>query len=253
MPIHPQDLSVPIAAPTHSAFDFMPLFATTLKWGLSHIADADDVLLAMVSPQAYWLLREWRRETFGDQEATRGMLMRARQQLLQQGLSEDALRGAEVSVRTKGLFSTFHKAVVRKQKVHDVLAVRVVLRRGLEAEDLYQAHGAIRRLWATRDGRYKDYVALPKANGYRALHDTMMLPSGQAFEVQIRTRGMHLEAEYGLAAHRRYKGALARLPLAVMSGVALVPSSLGMVQHQRVVWPVPGEAALDLATRLAAL
>jgi GTP pyrophosphokinase len=229
----------------------MPLFATTLKWGLSHIADADDMLLAMVSPQAYWLLREWRRETFGDQEATRGMLMRARQQLLQQGMSEDALRGATVSVRTKGLFSTFHKAVVRKQKVHDVLAVRVVLRRGLEAEQLYEAHGAIRRLYPTRDGRYKDYVARPKANGYRALHYTMLLPSGQAFEVQIRTRGMHLEAEYGLAAHRRYKGALARLPMAVMSGVALVPSSLGMVEHT-MRWPVPGEAALDLATRLAA-
>lgn len=231
-----------------------PLFSTTLKWGLSRIADADDLLLAMVSPQAYRLLREWRCEVFGDQEATRDMLMSARQQLLRQGLTEDSLRGASVSVRTKGLFSTFHKAVVRKQKVHDVLAVRVVLRRGLGEEQLYTAHEAMRRMWASREGRHKDYVARPKANGYRALHDTMVLmPSGQPFEVQIRTREDHLEAEYGSAAHRRYKGALARLPMAVMSGMAMVPASSGVVERIAPLhWPVPGQAALGLAARLAA-
>ena len=72
----------------------------------------------------------------------------------------------------------------------------------------------------------KELIAELLAEGglYRALHDTMMLPSGQAFEVQIRTRSMHLEAEYGLAAHRRYKGALARLPLAVCQKSPRSPS-----------------------------
>jgi len=242
------DLVPAVVSPHHPHNSLMPIFATTLKWGLSRIADADDMLLAMVSPQAYWLLREWRNKVFGDQEATRGMLMSARQQLIRQGATEDALRGASISVRTKGLFSTFHKAVVRKQTVHDILAVRVVLRHGLDAEELYGAHDAMRRTFPTKTARHKDYVARPKANGYRALHDTMMLPSGQPFEVQIRTRAMHMEAEYGSAAHRRYKGALARLPMAVMSGVAGgMPSS-----PRGMRWPVPGEAALALSTRLAA-
>ena len=225
-----------------------------LKWGMTRIADADDVMLAMVSPHAYWLLREWRRRAFGDQEAMRGMLEDAKRQLTRLGASDAALRGASISVRTKGLFSTFHKAVVRQQHVHDVLAVRVVVKGGLD-DEVFSAHESIRRLWPSEEGRYKDYVARPKANGYKALHDTMVLPSGHAFEVQVRSRAMHLEAEHGTAAHRRYKGALCRLPMAVMSGVALVPSSSGVVQLQRMVplpWPLAGDTTLSLAARLAA-
>jgi len=196
------------------------MLSTALAWGLSACADADDVLLAMVSPHAYWLLRQWRRNTFGDQRETRAALQDVRSYLVQTGASEDVLRGADVSVRTKGLFSTFHKAVVRGQSVHDVLAVRVVLRKGLGPEACFEAHDVLRGMWESAPGRHKDYVSMPKRNGYQALHDTMILPSGTSFEMQLRTEQMHREAEWGSAAHRRYKGALLRLPAAVLSGVA---------------------------------
>jgi len=171
------------------------------------------------------------------------MLHDVRRQITRLGLSNDALRGAHVSVRTKGLFSTFHKACIREQQVHDVLAVRVVLRKSLEGDEaVFAAHEAIRGAWSSSEGRYKDYVARPKPNGYRAIHDTMSMQSGHAFELQIRSRSMHLSAEWGMAAHRKYKGALWRLPMAVMSGVA--SSSVASLQ-QRIPWPAaptPGAA-----------
>lgn len=191
------------------------------------------------------MVRQWRSQAFGDQEAMRGMLRGARQHLLRVARTDATLRGATVTVRTKGLFSTFHKAVVRRQQVHDVLALRVVLRPRLGEQACFDAHAALRRVWGSVGGRHKDYVSAPKANGYQALHDTMRLPSGHEFEVQIRTDEMHREAEYGAAAHRRYKGALARLPLAVLTGVADASSS--MVAR----WPMQPEAALGLATRLS--
>jgi len=234
---------LPVPAPSPS-WDVSSLLATTLRWGLSSCGDADDVMLAMVSPEAYWLLRDWRDRAFGDQEAMRGMVRGARQRLLRVARSEDSLRGATVTVRTKGLFSTFHKAVVRRQQVHDVLALRVVLRRGLGEEACFDAHDALRRVWASSAGRHKDYVSCPKVNGYQALHDTLVLPSGHEFEVQVRTEEMHREAEYGAAAHRRYKGALARLPMAVLTGVAGASSPGAR-------WPMQPETALGLAARLS--
>jgi len=219
------------------------LLATALRWG-AKVGDADDVMLAMASPEAYWLLREWRSQAFGDQEAMRGMLRAARRDLLQVARSDEALRGASVTVRTKGLFSTFHKAVVRRQQVHDVLALRVVLRRGADEQACFDAHHALRRVWGSLGGRHKDYVSAPKANGYQALHDTMVLPSGHEFELQLRTAEMHKKAEWGTAAHRTYKGALARLPLAVLSGVAGA-SAAGPR------WPLQPETALGYAARLA--
>lgn len=213
-----------VIAPAAAAVN--DLFASALRWGMSHCAvDADDVMLAMVSPHAYWLLRDWRRRTFGDLQTSRHALEGVRQAILKAGASEDVLRGASVTVRTKGLWSTFHKAAVRQQQVHDVLAVRVVLRKGFGAEDCFSANEAVHAMWASQPGRHKDYITNPKPNGYRALHETMVLPSGTAFEMQIRSHAMHREAEFGAAAHRRYKGALLKLPMAVMSGVALAPEA----------------------------
>lgn len=185
--------------------------------------ESDDVMLAMVSPHAYWLLREWRRHAFGDLMTSRQALEGVRQQILAAGAKEGVLRGASVTVRTKGLWSTFHKAVVRHQKVNDVLAVRVVLRKGLQGEECFDASDVMRNMWATQPGRHKDYVSAPKTNGYQALHDTMLLPSGHSFEVQIRSHLMHQHAEFGPAAHRRYKGALLDLPMTILSGVAFRP------------------------------
>jgi len=203
------------------------LASTAVRWGMKNLGD--DVMLALASPHAYWLLRDWHRRAFGDQEASRDALEGVRRQLIVAGRSAgcDILRGASVTVRTKGLFSTFEKAVVRQKHVHDVLAVRVVLRKGLGNEACFHAHEAILRMWDTAPGRLKDYVSMPKANGYQAVHDTRMLATGLPFEVQIRTADMHKTAEFGSASHRRYKGTLGHLPTSVMAGVALGYRSRG--------------------------
>jgi len=213
-------------------------------------AHADDVMLALVSPDAYWLLSEWRRNTFGDQLAMRQMLKGAQQQVCDAAAFEPALQGAVVSVRTKGLWSTFHKATVRQQQVHDVLALRVVLKGEQDEDQCYHALSALRRMWSPVPGRSKDYVTNPKPNGYQALHETMRLLSGHQMEVQIRTEHMHDEAELGSAAHRKYKGALAALPATVMSGVAL-SSYDRPAWPLRTRWPLPPMTALKLATRLS--
>jgi len=204
---------------------------------------ADDLLLALVSPQAYWLLREWRRQNFGEQEAMRRALDGARREMLGMRASEPALRGASVSVRSKGLWSTFVKAHVRHKSVHDILAVRVVLRGDGTDADAYRALDALRAIWPAVPGRFKDYVASPKANGYQGLHDTLLMPCGRPFEVQIRTEAMHRDAEYGGAAHRRYKGPVAELSERIVMGI----HGVGGLAPLR--WPLLATPALVLATQ----
>ena len=98
----------------------------------------------------------------------------------------------------------------------------------------------------TTGTRFKDYVSSPKANGYQGLHDTLLLPNGQAFEIQIRTHSMHSEAEVGTAAHRRYKQAPVMLSQRMLSSMA------GGRAAKPLSWPLRPETALALATKLAA-
>jgi len=113
---------------------------------------------------------------------------------------------AEVSGRLKEL-SSIHKKMQAQalalHQIYDMIAFRVVLPGGDEA--CYAALGLIHSMWAPVPGRFKDYVALPKPNGYRSLHTTVIGPYGERMEVQIRTAGMHDDAEFGVAAHWKYK------------------------------------------------
>jgi ppGpp synthetase/RelA/SpoT-type nucleotidyltranferase len=125
---------------------------------------------------------------------------------------DQALRGAGVEVadicgRPKSLFSVFRKMSKKGaglHEIHDVRALRVVV--GSEAE-CYAALAAVhgRQGWAPVPGKTKDYVRSPKPNGYQSLHTVVRDATGRTFEVQIRTGAMHNAAEYGIAAHWRYK------------------------------------------------
>ena len=216
---------------------------------------AEDVMLALVSPEAFWLLREWRKQAFGAQESMRRVLDSTREDIKAMAAEHPVLRGAMVRVRSKGLWSTFHKTTVRQKNVHDVLAVRVVVR-GSDEDSVYQALDSIRSIYPSKDpARFKDYVARPKPNGYQGLHDTLLLPNGQAFEIQIRNERMDLLAEVGTAAHRKYKQGITLLAHQMLSGMAsgmaaAVPDGRGNVSLLR--WPLRPLTALALATRLAA-
>lgn len=124
---------------------------------------------------------------------------------LEQALSDGSVSYHVLSGRHKSLYSIYCKMLKKKlsmDEVHDIHGLRLIVE---NEEDCYKALQVVHELWREVPGRYKDYIEKPKCNGYQSLH-TVVLGEGMVpLEVQIRTKEMHLQAEYGFAAHWRYK------------------------------------------------
>jgi len=121
-------------------------------------------------------------------------------------LKQDNIR-FEITGRPKHLYSVYNKMVARKkpiEEVYDLFAVRIILDTQ-DPNDCFAAYGRVTDIYTPNPDRFKNYISLPKKNGYQSIHTTVVGPEGKMVEVQIRTKAMHEVAEKGVAAHWRYK------------------------------------------------
>ncbi len=163
--------------------------------------ELEDLAFPYVYPDEHKRVAALLEQKFG---SSNEVLERERK-VLQKRLADVKLLDFSTSFRVKGLYSLFHK-LKRKEwdinTVYDLLAMRVIVS---SMEDCYRTLGIVHELWRPLPGRVKDYIAFPKPNGYQSIHTTVTTHNGTIMEIQIRTRKMHHEAEFGVASHIAYK------------------------------------------------
>ncbi len=171
------------------------------RLGISKIkVELDDLSLRYLEPEVCEDLEE--KIALRKEERTQfinGIIEEVGEQIREVGIE------AEITGRVKHFFSIYKKMVNQNKtldQIYDLFAVRIIVK---SVKDCYAALGVIHEMYKPIPGRFKDYIAMPKANMYQSLHTTLIGPNGTPFEIQIRTFDMHRTAEYGIAAHWKYK------------------------------------------------
>jgi guanosine-3',5'-bis(diphosphate) 3'-pyrophosphohydrolase len=171
------------------------------RLGMSRIkVELEDLCLRFIHPDVYYKLAELVTKNKSDREKFIEDVVH----LIHEKLTEYDVT-AQVSGRAKHFYSIYKKMERRQvdfTELHDLIAFRIIVENITEC---YKALGVIHAAFRPVPGRFKDYIAMPKANHYQSLHTTVIGPSGERTEIQIRTHEMHLVAERGIAAHWKYK------------------------------------------------
>jgi len=163
--------------------------------------ELQDLSLRYLKPEVYFKLVQLVAQTRDGREKYIDEVIK----LLNEKLTENAFSRWEITGRPKNFYSIYSKMESQQltfEQIHDLLAFRIVCE---DIRSCYQALGLIHSMWKPVPGRFKDYIAMPKANLYQSLHTTVIGPKGQRVEIQIRTEEMHAIAEKGIAAHWTYK------------------------------------------------
>jgi GTP pyrophosphokinase len=166
-----------------------------MRWEL------EDLAFKHLETEEYRALAKKVAQKRGEREA----LIKQMREPLEQALTRAGIHNVEVTGRPKHLWSIYKKMLQRQrpyEEIYDLLAIRVLVE---SVPDCYHALGVVHDQWTPVQERIKDYIAQPKSNGYQSLHTTVFGPGRQLYEIQIRTRDMHRTADFGIAAHWRYK------------------------------------------------
>ncbi len=171
------------------------------RLGISKVkVELDDLSLRYLEPEAYEDLSK----KFNEIKRYKENFVKDIMEEVDHHLVENDIK-ATIDGRVKHLFSIYRKMVTQHKtldQIYDLFAIRIIVDNDQEC---YTALGIIHEMYKPIPGRFKDYIAMPKPNHYQSLHTTLIGPNGQPFEIQIRTYEMHKTAEYGIAAHWRYK------------------------------------------------
>ncbi len=165
-----------------------------IKWEL------EDLSFSVLEPKKFEEISRLVAERSPSRDALTAEVITA----VESDLAKDEI-AATVTGRKKHFFSVYQKMVVRGRDfndIYDLVGIRVLVN---DVRDCYAVLGSIHARWSPVPGRFKDYIAMPKFNLYQSLHTTVIGPNGKAIEIQIRTYDMHSRAEFGIAAHWKYK------------------------------------------------
>ena len=193
---------VPLESAQRKAKETLEIYAplanrlgiNSLKWEL------EDLSFKTLEPKKYEEIERLISERSPERDKMTDLVIAE----LKTDLKDERIK-AEVNGRQKHLYSVYQKMVIRGREfkdIYDLVGVRILVE---DVRDCYAVLGAVHARWSPVPGRFKDYIAMPKFNLYQSLHTTVIGPNGKAVEIQIRTYDMHARAEFGIAAHWKYK------------------------------------------------
>lgn len=184
------------------ARETMDVFAPIAnRLGIGEIkGELEDLAFKFLEPENYELAQKMEAEQYAEREKFINVAIKE----LKKELEKDSIKVISISGRSKHLYRLFQKLKDHDMdinRIYDLVAVRVIVP---EVADCYEALGIVHKKYRPMVGRIKDYISLPKPNGYQSIHTTVFGPEGRIMEIQIRTEKMNNEAEFGIAAHWIY-------------------------------------------------